>query len=107
MEKFDYNAGRVSLAVVWAWATHLNFTKRYLRALCGYFEHQRRVQFEGFLLGSNWSCLLLRMVLQDALSEVMKMYPPMKLKVFLDDIVAFVERRNKELAVIAEQALGR
>ena len=49
----------------------------------GYFEHQRRVQFEGcaaeplttitaILPGSKWSCLLLRIVLQDALGEVTK-----------------------------------
>ena len=69
---------RVSLLVVWAWATHFCFPRKILRVLCGYFEHQRRVQFEGcvaeplntitaILPGSTWSCLLLRIVLQDAL----------------------------------------
>ena len=49
--------------------------------LCGYFEHWRRVEFEGcvadphptitaIIPGSKWSCLLLRIVLQDALNEV-------------------------------------
>ena len=38
---------RVSLPVVWAWATHFSFPRKILRVLCGYFEHQRRVQFEG------------------------------------------------------------
>ena len=38
---------RVSLPVVWAWATHFCFPRKFLRVLCGYFEHQRRVQFEG------------------------------------------------------------
>ena len=38
---------RVSLPVVWAWATHVSFQWKILRALCWYFEHQRRVQFEG------------------------------------------------------------
>ena len=38
---------RVSLPVVWAWATHFRFPRKILRVLCGYFEHQRRVQFEG------------------------------------------------------------
>ena len=72
---------RVSLPVVWAWATHLSFPRKLLRVLCGYFEHQRLVQFEGCLAeplqtitailpGSKWNCLLLRIVLQDALSEV-------------------------------------
>ena len=38
---------RVSLPVVWARATHFIFPRKILRVLCGYFEHQRRVQFEG------------------------------------------------------------
>ena len=73
---------RVSLPVVSAWATHFSFPRKILRVLCGYFEHQRRVQFEGCaaeplqtttaLPGSKWSWLLLRIVLQDALSEVVK-----------------------------------
>ena len=37
---------RVSLLVVWAWATHFSFPRKILRVLCGYFEHQERVQFE-------------------------------------------------------------
>ena len=37
---------RVSLPVVWAWATHLSFSRKILRVLSGYFEHRRRVQFE-------------------------------------------------------------
>ena len=72
---------RVSLLVVWAWATHFSLPRKILRVLCGYFEHQRRVQFEGcaaeplqtitaVLPGSKRSCVLLRIVLQDALSEV-------------------------------------
>ena len=38
---------RVSLPVIFAWATHFGFSRKILRMLCGYFEHQRRVQFEG------------------------------------------------------------
>ena len=38
---------RVSLSVVWAWATHFSFPRKMLRVLSGSFEHQRRVQFEG------------------------------------------------------------
>ena len=38
---------RVSLPVVWAWATHFSFPRKILTVLCGSFEHQRRVQFEG------------------------------------------------------------
>ena len=48
------------------------------------------------LPGSKWSCLLLRIVLQDALSEVTKIYPSLKLRVFVDDIMAIVKGRNKE-----------
>ena len=87
MEKYRYRAGkedqgavalvldlakafeRVSFPVVWAWATHFSFRRKILRVLCGYFEHQRRVQFQGceaeplrtitaILPGSKWSCLL-------------------------------------------------
>ena len=42
---------RVSLPVVWAWATHFSFPRNILRVLCGYFEHQKRVQFEGCSAG--------------------------------------------------------
>ena len=81
---------RVSLPVIWA--THFSFLGKILRVLCGYFEHQRRVQFEGcaaeplttitaILPGSKWSWLLLRNVLQDVLDEVTKNYPPLKLRV--------------------------
>ena len=38
---------RVSLPVVWTRATHFSFPTKILRVLCGCFEHQRRVQFEG------------------------------------------------------------
>ena len=30
-----------------AWATHFNVPGKIVRVLCGYFEHERRVQFEG------------------------------------------------------------
>ena len=38
---------RVSLPVVWAWATHFSFPRKVLRVLCGCCEHQMRVQFKG------------------------------------------------------------
>ena len=38
---------RVRLPAVWAWATHFNVPRHIWRVLCGYSEHQRRVQFEG------------------------------------------------------------
>ena len=43
---------RVSLPVVWVWATHFSFPRKILRVLYGYFEHQRRVQFEGCVGGA-------------------------------------------------------
>ena len=119
MERFKYQAGgkyqgavalildlakayeRVGLPVVWAWATHFTFPRKMLRVPCGYFEHQRRVQFEGcvaeplrtimaILAGSRWSCLLLRIVLQDALSEATKICLPLKLRVLVDDLTALL-----------------
>ena len=95
---------RVSLPVVWK--THFSFTRKILRVLCNYFEHQSRVQFEGcaaeplttitaILPGSKWSCLLLHISLQDALSEVTKIYPSLKLRVFVDDITALEEKIKK------------
>ena len=63
---------RVSLLVVWAWATSPS-PGRSCWCFAGYIEHQRRMQFEGcaaeplttitaVLPGSKWSCLLLRVV---------------------------------------------
>ena len=86
------------------------FPRKILRVLCGYFEHQRRVQFDrcvaeplqtitAILLGSEWSCLHLRIVLRDALSEVMQV-PPLRLKVVVDEITAFMEEQNKEGQVL-------
>ena len=102
METFKYRAGEEDLGAValvldslWCGPGRriFSFPRNILQVLCGYFEHQRRFQFEGcvaeplqtitaFLPGSKWSCLLLRIVLQDALSEVTKFHPPLKLKFF-------------------------
>ena len=86
--------------------------------LCGYFEHQRRVQFEGcaaeplttitaILPGSKWSCLLLRVVLQDALTDVTIVYPSLKLRVFVDDITALVKGKNKEVTEMAKKVMKK
>ena len=104
MERFKYRAGEEELGAVASscgvcLATHFGFLVKMLRVLCGSFEHQRRVQFEGcmaeplqtitaILPGSKWSCLLLRIVLQDASSKVSKKYRPLKLRVSVDDITA-------------------
>ena len=64
------------------------------------------MQFEGcaaeplttitaLLPGSKWCFLLLRIVLQEALSEVTKIDPSLRLRVFVDDITALVKGRTK------------
>ena len=101
-----------------AWATHFLFPSKILRVLCGYIEHQRRVQFEGCvaeplqaitanLPGSKWSCLLLRVVLQDAPSEVTRIYPPLKLRVFVDDITALLIGKAKKVMKKLEEEVQK
>ena len=109
---------RVSHPVVLAWATHFSFPRKILRLLCDYFERQRRVQFEGcaaeplptisaILPGSKWSCLLPLIVLQDASSEVTKIYPPLKLRVFVGDITAVLEGKNNEVAEMGKNEMKK
>ena len=92
--------GRACQPVVWAWATHFGFPRKILRVLCGYFEHQRRLMC-GRAAADHHDHLarvkveLLRIVLQDALSEVTKIYPPLKLIVFVDDITALLKGKIK------------
>ena len=138
MERFKYRAGEeclgavalvldldlakvfegVSLPVVWAWATHFNFPRKILREQCGYFDHQRRVQFDGcvaeplttitaILPGSTWSCLLLRIVLQDTLGILGTGLSPLKLRVFVDDITALLTVKNKVVAEMVKKLLKR
>ena len=106
------------LLVVWACATHFSFPREILRVLCGYFEHQKRVQFEGCVAeplrintaifpGAKWSCLSQRVVLQDASSEVTKNYPPLELRVFVDDITALLMGKNKLVAEMAKKVMKR
>ena len=38
---------RVRLEVVWRCARHFGFPQKVMMILCGYFEHPRRVWFEG------------------------------------------------------------
>ena len=110
---------RVSLPAVWACATPFSFQSKILRVLCRYFEHQRRVQVEGcaaeplrtittILPRLKWSCLLLRIVLQDVLSEVTNNYTPLKLRVFVDDdTTALLMEKNKEVAEMAKKVMRR
>ena len=59
------------------------------------------------LPGSKWSCLLLRVVLQDALSEVTKNCPPLKLRVFVDDITALLIVKNREVTAMAKKVMKK
>ena len=85
-----------------------------LRVLRGYFDHQRRVHFEvgvaeplctitAFLPAAKWTCLLQRIVLQDALNEVMKVYPLMKPKAFVDEIRAFMKYEMKSCEALQKR----
>ena len=46
-------------------------------------------------------------VLQDALSEVTKFYPPIKLRVFVDDITALLMRKNREVSEMAKKVIKK
>ena len=92
---------------------HFGFPQRILRVPHGYFEHQRRVLFEGcvadplqiitaILLGSKWSVLLLKMVMQDAMSEVLKVYPTLRLK--LHEVLRAVPKVVKKLKPVIKEA---
>ena len=59
------------------------------------------------LPGSKWSCLLLRIVLQDAISEVTKIYPPLKFGVFVSYITALLMWKNKGVAEMARKVMKR
>ena len=46
-------------------------------------------------------------MVQDALSEVTKNYPPRKIRVFVDDITTLLMEKNKEVAEIAKNVMKR
>ena len=46
-------------------------------------------------------------MLQDALSEVINIYPPLKLSVFVEDITALVKGRNEEVAEMAKKVMKK
>ena len=95
---------RVSLPVVWAWATHFSFLRKILQVEGCVAEPLQTITA---LPGSKWSCLLLRIVLQDALSQVTTIYPPLKLMVFVDDITALVKEKNREVAEKAKKVMKK
>ena len=84
---------RVSLHVVWAWATHFSFPGRILRVflwvfrapegctvrrMCGRAAHDHHCYLARF----QAELFVLRIVLQDSLSEVTKICAILKLMVF-------------------------
>ena len=68
--------------------------------LCGYRPSRPPV------LGSTWCCLLLRIVPQDALSAVTSVFPPMKVKVFVDDLTISHEGRYMGLPKVVGQVFN-
>ena len=121
MERFDHRAGemeqeaitlvpdlaqtfwRVGLALVWAWVTQILRVPCGALSLKGVSRSRSRPSRASSL--RQWSRLLLWNVLQHALSEVMKVFPSLELKVFVDDTTAFVKGQNKKLPGIAEKLL--
>ena len=51
--------------------------------------------------------MLLRFVLQDALSEVTQFYLTLKLRVFVDDITALLIVKNKKVAEMAWKVMRK
>ena len=51
--------------------------------------------------------LLLRVVSHDAPSEVTNIYPPLKLRVFVDDITALLMGKNSVVAEMAKQVMKK
>ena len=95
---------RVSLPVVWAWATHFKFPWKVSRVLRGTPSSKGSRPSRPSSFGRNGAACSFAFVLQDALTEVMKVHPPLKLKVF-DDIHSFCRRTNEELSGSAEKVL--
>ena len=88
------------------------FPRKMLRVLCGYFEHERgecssKDVWRNCSTPSRPSCRDLRIVLQDAPSEITKICPSLKLRVFVDDIKALLMGRNQELVEKAKKVLRR
>ena len=46
-------------------------------------------------------------MLQDALSEATKFFPPLKLRVFVDDITALVMGKNKVVTEMAKKVMKK
>ena len=107
MERFNGAFECVSLPVVWGLGDTFQF---FHERSCACFAVMLRTR-EGwrskdvrqshcepsrpFYQDASGVVLPWRIVLQDALSEVTKIYPPLKLRVFVDDITALLTGRNQ------------
>ena len=59
-----------------------------------------RVKVE--LLASTYFCAM-----QDALREAIGIYPPLKLRVFVDDVTALLMEKNKEVEEMAKMVMRK
>ena len=105
--------GRVTFGVVWTWAMHFKIYPESGPKYC-ISENQRRLKFEPSaadqlqtitltMEGSKWSLLILMIFMQDAMSEVLNMYPQLNMKVYVVDTKAHVGSNNKEIPRITMQ----
>ena len=103
---------RVSLLVVWAWATHLSFPRKILRVLCGLFRApeagtvrgmcgRAARDHHGYPAKVQVELLAFTHCIAGCIEESHKKYPPSKLRDFVDDVTALVKGRNKEVAEMA------
>ena len=77
----------VSLPVVWAWATHFDFSSKiFAGALAGTSSIRGACGLKGALWSRSRPSRPSSLDPNGALSDVMKVYLPSKLKVFVDDI---------------------
>eukprot|EP00973_Karenia_brevis_P096112 12430658-Karenia_brevis.AAC.1 len=91
----------VTLFMVWQWGIYWDMPPAILAVVCSYFSFARRVVVDGcfseplqtftaIIAGSQWSVALLRMVIMWPMGQLLTLFPPLRLKVYVDDICATV-----------------
>ena len=128
----DRNGGaqrteREKIKELWPWSwtwrrpsseAAFSFPRMFLRVLCGFFEHERRVQFEGCaaepLLSLNGHSARIQVqlcVIENCVAGCAegghKNFPSFEVEVFVDDITALVKGRNKEVAEMAKKVMEK
>ena len=68
------------LPVLWVLGASMMCT---LRRVCG---RSAEDPSQAIFLGSKWSVVQMRSVMRDAIGEVLKVYPHLKLQVYVDDL---------------------